>query len=107
MSTSSEEERDHREHCDHERRELALRAGAAVHRGLREAAVDQHAAREARGDVGGTQTEQLAVRVDLVVVPCRVGLRCAEPFRETDQHRTESCRRKVEVVRETDIRKAE
>jgi hypothetical protein len=95
------------EHRDHERRKLALRPTAGVHRGLREAAVHDHAARKARAEVGGTHAEQFAVRVDLVVVSRRVGLGRAEPFRETDQHRAQSRRDEVEIVREADVGKPE
>ena len=54
------------------------RPRTAVDRRLREAAVDDHAAGEAGGEVGRAEAEQLAVRVDLVVVPGRVGLGRAE-----------------------------
>jgi hypothetical protein len=87
--------------------ELALRAGPSVHGGLRKAAVDQHAARQARADAGGAQPEQLAVGVDFVVVLRRIGLGRAESFREADEHGAQGRGGDVEVVGEADLRKPE
>jgi hypothetical protein len=65
---------DHGHHSDDESRELRSCAGTAVDRGLREAAVHDHAAAQTCADVGCTQPDKFAVRVDLVVVTCRVVL---------------------------------
>ena len=102
-----EEEGDDGEHGDHQSRHQALRTGPGVHGGLREAAVHDHPAREARAEVRGTEADQLAVGVDLVVVFRSVGLGRAQSLREADQHHPGGGRGDVEVVREPDVGNAE
>ncbi len=65
------------------------RAGGAVHRRLRQAAVDHHPGGEARPEVRGPEPEQLPVRVDLVTVAGRIGLRRAQTLGEPDQRHPE------------------
>ena len=79
-------------------RHLRPGPGAAVHGGLGEAAVDHHAAGQARPQVGGAEAEQLPVGVDLVVVPGRIGLGRAQPFGEADQHHPGRGRGQLQVV---------
>ena len=75
-----------------------MRAGRAVHRGLGEAAVHDHPAAQAGGEVRGAEPEQLAVRVDVVVVARGVRLRRAEPLGEADERDARRARRQVEVA---------
>ena len=67
---------------------LRLRPGAAVHRGLGQAAVDHHAGGEPGAEVGGTHPDQLPVGVDLVAGRRGVRLRRAQPLGEADQQDT-------------------
>ena len=90
-----EQQRDDGEHGDDEPRDLAVRPGAAVDRGLGEAAVDDHAARQPGAEVGRAEADQLAVGVDLVVVARRVGLGRAEALGEADERDADGARRQV------------
>ena len=87
--------------------QLGARTGAGVHRGLRQAAVDDHAAGEPRCDVRRAQPHQLAVRVDVVVVPGRVDLGRAETLDETHQRDAHGRRPEAQVVEPADVRHAE
>ena len=102
-----EQQRDDRQHRHDEPRHLALRAGAAVDRGLREAAVDDHPARQAGGEVGAAEPDHLAVGVDLVVVPGRVGLGRAEALGEADQRDADRAAAELQVVVEGRVGQAE
>ena len=84
---------------DDEPGDLALRAGAAVDRGLREAAVDHHAAGQPGAEVGRAEADSSRFGVDVVVVARRVGLGGAEALGEADQRDADGARREVEVVR--------
>ena len=67
LEEPGQQQQGHDGHHGHdEPRHLALGARAAVDRGLGQAAVDDHAARQAGGEVRGAEPEQLAVRVDVV-----------------------------------------
>ena len=74
-----EEQRDDREDGDDQPGQLRPGAGGSVDGGLREAAVDDHPARQAGADVGGAQAHELAVRVDLVVVPAAYDFAAPNP----------------------------
>ena len=97
------QERDDGEHRGHQPRELTLPARRSAHCGLREAAADDHAARQPRTDVRCPQAEQLAVRIDLVPLFGRIGLCRPEPFRERDDHDAERRAEQAEEVRGRDV----
>ena len=99
-----EQQRHDRERGDDEAGHLALGAGAAVDGRLREAAVDDHAARQARSEIRGAESEQLAVGVDLVVVLGGVRLGCAQAFRKSDQHDADGAAGELEVLLGADVR---
>ena len=101
-----EQQRHDGQHGDDEPGDLALGPGAAVDGRLREAAVDHHAARQARSEVRGAEAEQLAVGVDLVVVPGGVGLGRAQALREADQHDADGAAGELEVLLGADVRAA-
>ena len=85
-----------------------LRAGAAVDRGLGQAAVDDHAGGEPGAEVGGAEPDQLAVGVDVVAGLGRVRLRRAEPLGEADQQHADRRPDELQVVvRRGDVRQAE
>jgi hypothetical protein len=76
-----------------------VRAGAAVDRGLGEAAVDDHPAGQPGGHVGRPEADELAVGVDLVVLARGVGLGGAEALGAADEHHGDAARgERAEVV---------
>lgn len=64
--------------------ELAAAAGAVDHLGFGGAAVDDECAGERCGDVGAGQPDEVAVLIEGLVVPCRVGPRGRRALREDD-----------------------
>jgi hypothetical protein len=102
-----QEQREHREHGHDQPGELGARAGRSVHGGLGERAVDDHPARQARGDVRPTEPEQLPVRVDLVMLAASVRLRGPEALREADEHDADAARHERAVVVQRGVGRAE
>jgi hypothetical protein len=105
--TGQHEQGDDRQGRDDQAGELGMGAGAAVDRGLGQAAVDDHPAREARGEVRAAEPEQLAVGVDLVVLTRGVGLRRAEAFGEPDEHHGDATGGEQAELMQAHVRKPE
>ena len=102
-----EQQRDHRHGRHHQPGELRARAGGRVDGRLGEAAVHDHAARQARREVRAAEPEQLAVRIDVVVVSCGVVLRGPEALGEADEHHPDRPGRERTVVPGARVRQAE
>jgi hypothetical protein len=104
LEQAGQEQQGHdRERGDDEPGHLALGAGTAVDSRLREAAVHDHAARQARSEIRGTHPEQLAVGVDLVVVAGSVGLGRSKAFCKADQDDAGGAAGELEVLLGTDV----
>ena len=87
-----------REDGDGEPGQLRSSTGRTVDGGLGEAAVDDHAAGQPGADVRGAESDQLPVRIDLVVLSSGVRLGRAEAFGEADEHDARGRRERSEVV---------
>ena len=102
-----EEQGDDRQGRHDQARDLAPGAGAAVDRGLRERAVDDHPAGQSRGQVGRAEAEELGARVDRVVVLRGVRLGRAEALGEPDQQHPDGAAEQGQVVAAAHVRRAQ
>ena len=78
------QEQQHQQHDsrEHQLRNLAARARAIRHGGLRRAAVDHKRAAQCGGSIGGRQSEDIGVLVDAFVIPQREHARCRGALRD-------------------------